>query len=118
MKVKILLLAATLTASVTAQVEHAPTVAQCQADQRLWFSRVESSVGTFESGDTLSERYGTLSQWRSEMTDCMEVDPENRVKYYNTAGEIFVVTKRRLTDFIERHGLWDKFIEEDAAGKH
>jgi hypothetical protein len=32
-------------APVTAQVEHAPTVAQCQADQKLWLSQSEMKEG-------------------------------------------------------------------------
>jgi hypothetical protein len=36
-----LLMLAVLTASVAGQVEHAPTVEQCQADQRLWLAEIE-----------------------------------------------------------------------------
>jgi len=45
---KTLLLAATILISVPAigqEVEHAPTVAQCQADQRLWRAKLEGDQG-------------------------------------------------------------------------
>ena len=106
-----------ITTSLTGQVEHAPTVAQCQADQRLWLAQAEDNVGTNKDGDTLPPSYNTLSEWRREMQNCVDVDPENRRSYSNTESELVVVLKRRLGDFIERHGMWSKFLEEDAAGK-
>lgn len=33
-----------LTASVSGQIEHAPTVAQCQADQRLWMANMQDAA--------------------------------------------------------------------------
>jgi hypothetical protein len=46
------------------QIEHAPTTEQCQADQRLWLSKLEQS----QSNDLPD--YQTLSQWAHEMNDC------------------------------------------------
>jgi hypothetical protein len=102
-----------LTASLVGQdVQHAPTVAQCQADQRLWLSKIEdtdnaSALPTFD----------VLSKWQREMSDCKTVDPSEELKYYNTGAEIRTMQGIRLMNFIARHGLWDKFKEEDAAGK-
>jgi len=99
-----------LAASLIGQVEHAPTVDQCQADQRLWFSRLEDVQNTLPS-------YDAISQWHQEMNDCEKVDPDNRVKYHNVEREIDADQNNRVLHFLNRHQLWGKFIEEDAAGK-
>jgi hypothetical protein len=99
-----------LTASLVGQVEHAPTVAQCQADQRLWFSEIEGESSTLP-------KYDVLSEWAIEMGECKTVDPANFDKYYNLHGEIDAERALRMMHFIERHGLWTQFKAEDAAGK-
>ena len=108
----ILILAVALPQGVTlaGQVEHAPTVATCQADQRLWLSELEEDVPKLP-------KFEVLMQWDHEIRDCQEVDPENRLKYYNTSVEIHAEQFTRVTNFIDRHGLWNQFEAEDAAGK-
>jgi len=101
-----------LTVSVTAQVEHAPTVAQCQADQRLWLAKLEALPT-----DTGLPDFTTLSLWSSEMDNCQRVDPINRWLYYNVHGEISDVQAARMIRFLGRQGLYSKFIAEDADGK-
>jgi hypothetical protein len=96
-------------ASLVGQVEHAPTVAQCQADQRLWLSELE--------GDTNSITYTALRDWSVEMIDCQKVDPAHEFAYYNTEGEASILQNMRLMHFIKRHGTWDTFLAEDTAGK-
>jgi hypothetical protein len=96
--------------SVYPQVEHAPTVAQCQADQRLWFSKLEEPEPKLLAFDVIRE-------WSHEMLDCEKVDPENKLKYYNVEGEVEAEKVSRLAAFINRHGLWEQFKTEDAAGK-
>ena len=51
------------------------------------------------------------------MIDCEEVDPQHRWQYYNVRGELAFVEAFRYGHFLERHGLWEKFLAEDAAGK-
>jgi len=109
---RILILAGlVLAAPLVAQVEHAPTVAQCQADQRLWISRIE------EGDSTKLPRWDVLSGWYTEITDCEEVDPTHRWDYYNLAAEISATQGRRMYHFIKSHAMWQKFLDEDAAGK-
>jgi hypothetical protein len=109
---RLLVLAVVAAASLVGQdVQHAPTVEQCRADQRLWLSSVE------QADSPRLPSYAVLSKWDHEMTDCEKVDPENKWKYYNTGSEIDVIEASRLMDFLHRHGLWEKFKEEDAAGK-
>lgn len=100
-----------LTVSVTAQVEHAPTVAQCQADQRLWLSKLEVLPP-----DTNLPAFPTLRQWADEMTDCAEVDPKNAWLYYNVSAESNTLQGARMIRFLKRQHLYAKFLEEDAAG--
>jgi len=101
----------TASLSVGQDVKHAPTVGQCQADQRVWVADIE------QVDSPRLPKYSVLSKWSHEMTDCEKVDPDNKGKYYNTGAEIDAMQAIRLMDFLDRHGLWAKFKEEDAAGK-
>ena len=103
-----------LAASLVGQVEHAPTVAQCQADQRLWLATIEADASGEKTG--LPNIY-VMRAWSVEMGQCKDVDPGNRFKYYNTQAEIATDEMLRLRHFLDRHDLLGKFIEEDAAGK-
>ena len=108
-----LALAVLLMGSVTvAQVEHAPTVAQCQADQRLWLSKLEVLPP-----DTNLPAFATLRQWSSEMGDYKEIDPKNGWEYFNVQSESNTIQAARMLRFLKRQHLWDKFVEEDAAGE-
>ena len=79
---RLLILSVFVLAAVGQDVQHAPTVAQCQADQRLWLS-------TIEEGDPPKlPRMPVIAKWNTEMLECERVDPDNMVKYYNTHGEI------------------------------
>ena len=91
------------------EVKHAPTVEQCRADQRLWSDKLENSSSLPD--------YKTLMGWFHEMMECKAVDPENRRDYYMVCSEIDAAEVVRLEKFLVRHGLLDKFIEEDKAGK-
>jgi|SRR4029077_8454721 hypothetical protein len=93
------------------QVEHAPTVAQCQADQRLWLSKIEQ-------GDSPAlAKFDVLSQWSTEMIDCQKVDPTHSWDYNNLGWEISTTQATRMLSFIHRHDMWQKFLNEDAAGQ-
>jgi hypothetical protein len=109
---RLLILGVFVLAAVGQDVQHAPTVAQCQADRRLWYSKLEALPA-----DTNLPSYTTLSLWASEMTDCQQVDPRNQWLYYNVYGEISDVQASRMTRFLGREKLWSKFLAEDAAGR-
>jgi len=98
-----------LTAAVIAQVEHAPTVAQCQADERLWSYSVSVNPN--------SQTFPVLQRWSREMSQCKKVDPINVEDYSLTGTMIQLTQANRMIAFIKRHDLYRKFIEEDAAGK-
>src|SRR5437899_2944535 len=108
-----LVVTASLTASFTAspaQVEHAPTVAQCQADQRLWLSQLEGN-------DKSTLAFYVFTDMAVEMEACSEVDLPNARKYFNTESEATATQAMRLSKFIRRHHLWEKFLAEDKEGK-
>jgi len=94
------------------EVKHAPTVDQCQADQRLWLSKLEGPESGLDDAP-----FSTLNAWNAELDQCKAVDPQNHFKYYNTTSEITAEQFIRAQHFIDRHGLHDQFIAEDTAGK-
>ena len=95
-------------------VEHAPTVAQCRAEQRLWRAEIEESVQDHSAH--LPGIHG-IREWEEEMSDCENVDPENRLRYRNTESQLMLEEKLRMDDFLHHHQLWDKFITADADGE-
>ena len=97
--------------SLTGQARrHALKVEKCQADQQKWLSQLE------DDNARAAPDYVTEFEERKEMAACEEVDPDNRARYYNTVAEIGFDESTRMGDFIQRHGLWKQFIEEDKAG--
>jgi hypothetical protein len=101
---------AALPAPTQQAVERPPTIAQCQADQALWLSKLEDPHGT----DDVS--YKMLYQWAIELEQCAAADLKNRSKYFNTEAEAQANQLRRMYHFIYRHGLLNQFISEDEAG--
>lgn len=99
---------------LVAQIKHAPTVTQCQADERTWAAQIDEHL---QHERALSWTYYTLKDMGEEMLACDDVDPRNHTAYINTAVEITEAMNKRAMSFIARHQLWDQFIEEDAAGK-
>jgi hypothetical protein len=92
------------------EVEHAPTAAQCQADQAVWFSTIE------DSGRNQTVPYRTLNQWGLEMGQCEEVDKPNILRYQNVETEVLAVAEQREHAFLKRHDLLRQFYQEDEAG--
>jgi hypothetical protein len=100
---------AVLAVNVKSQnVEHAPTVAQCQADQGLWYSKLEA--------DEHDMSVKTLSDWKDEMVKCRSVDPQKLFLYLLTGTEANAMVADRMMSFILRHDLALQFLEEDAKG--
>lgn len=89
-------------------LEHAPTVEQCQADQKIWLTEMTQSN---------DQSFSTLGQRFTEMRQCIELDPAHNTRYYNTGSQALYLQALRETDFLTRHNLYDQFIEEDAEGK-
>ena len=95
------------------ELKHAPTVAQCRADQRLWLSPLEQ----FGINGVTNVSYKELSAEMSEMVNCANIDPVWGPQYTNTLEEISAVQLSRVENFFHRHNLYDQFLAEDAQGK-
>jgi hypothetical protein len=97
--------------TVGQDIEHAPTVEQCRADQRLWKARLKGGGGPLPSVQI-------LSQWHGEMIACWNVDPTtDQNDYAGTTVYISVEESNRYLAFIKRHNLYKQFEQEDKEGK-
>lgn len=99
-----------LTASAVFAQEHAPTIAQCQADQRLWSN--ESIHATSGTGfDLTIKRYSIveLIDRSQEMMACMSVDSKDLSTYSSTAMLICTQIESRLTRYIKETGQAEKY---------
>lgn len=94
--------------------DHAPTVEQCRADQRLW-SSVHDEYALKDAVSKLSVQ--TLKQRSHQMNDCFAVDSENGRDYFGLVAAYGLELGRRYKNFIDRHNLMAQFLAEDAAGK-
>jgi len=102
--------------------QHAATAEQCRADAAVWNSAVMNhNPETSKSKLPVTE----LSLRQDEMHDCLSVDPERVGDSASfQRGDTYRLLKAlytneiawRESNFIERHGLWKQFIDEDAAG--
>jgi hypothetical protein len=92
------------------EAKHAPTVAQCKADQAVWSHELE---GGAQGSKT---EFMVLRFWPQEMSDCAQVDPSNSDKYLVLSAEAAATMARREFDFLKRHDLFAKFVEEDRQG--
>lgn len=106
--------------SVFAQIEHAPSVKQCRADQVMWLATLDNP--------TLSaaESFATLNAWSNEMLVCAQIDSSPRIgrrnasqifDYLKTSTEAITTMAARQYDFLTRHNLVDQFLDEDKQGK-
>src|SRR6516164_6251296 len=81
---------------IHAQAQHAPTVEQCRADQKLLLSKLNSNERTLVS-------YKEMDGWFLEMQNCISVDPENQLRYYNTMSETSAMLNMRMQSYLKRH---------------
>ena len=117
-----------LTASLVGQeIKHAPTFQSCQADLNLWTSQIPG----FPTSTSEQDQEGTESLTVHEMTNRMSYLNDCALAYpvfnKNRPGELSALfslglvydseIKGRLFHFLNRHGLSDKFTQEDEAGK-
>lgn len=96
-------------------IKHAPTVDQCQADQRLWWAQLEAIDPKDAHALARLPKYTVLEAWEREMSDCSDIDPQHARAYNTAAIEIMACMDRRLTDFFTRHNLWNKYFAEETG---
>ena len=111
MKPTITLCALLLSITPLCAQDHAPTVEQCRADQRLWL--VQSDDKEHVKGLSFAQ----INDRMIEMANCVAVDRDRAIMYSETGGRFANQETIRLLDFIRRHDLADQFWAEDAAGK-
>jgi hypothetical protein len=104
----IILLATTISNSQ----DHAPTLEQCRADEKLWWDELNNVPAAISRlpFSKLVNRFG-------EMTDCGSVDDDRIADYNRVAGSLTLKMQNRLLHFVDRHHLMGQFMAEDAAGK-
>ena len=107
--IAILLFTAIATTTHAQEVKHAPTVEQCQADARLWMSKLEQP---HEQG-LADVSYSMLADWMHEMNDCESVDPDHSASYLEAGHATGFAMAIRQRNFIMRHQLWNQFLKED-----
>lgn len=92
------------------EVEHAPTVEQCRADQQLWVSELERSSYALTPFEVLQARV-------LKMVSCATIDPAFKGKYHNVEAEIMTAEAIRISTFLTRHDLWNQFLIEDGQAQ-
>jgi hypothetical protein len=105
----------------TSPLEHALTREQCKADEKAWALEwqmaEESKLGMPDSlKDFKASKYDVMSDRSLEMMRCSNYF-DSAPSFGTTAWALESDGTRRMRDFLERHGLWDQFLAEDAAGK-
>ena len=107
--------------------KHAPTVEVCRADAAVWWSDDvvaeynKSEEQLASGGKYIPNPAGDLSlkevsARRREMYDCVQVDKRDAQIYRGAYEFYWGVRMGRYERFIERHGLMDEFLKEDAQG--
>lgn len=108
--------------------KHAPTVAQCLVDVKLWYNEADARE-YLKAQDALQDdntpnrtAYARLSISEvrlrlSEMKDCARVDDANLSNYHEAAEFYFDIFGDRLFRYLQRHDLFQQVEKEDAEGK-
>jgi len=117
----ILLFAVTATTVHTQDVQHAPAVAQCQADAVLWQSQSRDYFRAYKNHDAKNTTIANLTAKellaRSiEMADCLTVDSDHYNDYSTVQSTYVELFGDRVNNFMKRHDLMEQFFKEDAAG--
>jgi hypothetical protein len=109
------------------QAQHAPTVDVCRADVAVWWTEYivsqyeKSEDGLASGGKYIRNPAGDLpikevSVRMNEMHDCENVDTRDARTYSSAWGFYYGIIMERYQRFVERHGLHDQFMKEDAEG--
>jgi hypothetical protein len=115
------------TFAVPQEIAHAPALQSCTADLNLWTSQIPGwPIPTPEQGQegTKSLTVHEITNRISYLSDCAQAYPvlnKNRTGELSALSSLTLVyeseIQMRLFHFLGRHGLADKFTEEDETGK-
>ena len=109
----IALLAHMVSPCLAQEMNHAPTVSQCRAEQRLWLSKLEQYPP-----DVAEVSYGDLQYWTLDMVVCANLDAGHEVFYLNTYSMADHERIKRLEGFLHQRTLFYEFLKQDAQDKH
>jgi hypothetical protein len=119
-----------LVVPMTAQIEHAPTPAQCRADANAW--GVPNANPPYQNDEQIAE-YATrimrdpnvtardLDARNKELNLCVKTDkgilaPPS--EWYTQASRAYALAELgRMANFMQRHSLTGQFYQEDEQGK-
>jgi hypothetical protein len=87
--------------------KHAPTLEQCEADARAWVN-VE---------DAKAQPVDELKLRMNGMMACGDAYPQEKIQFAVVALVALGTVQDREENFINRHGLYPQFEEEDKQGK-
>jgi hypothetical protein len=90
--------------------EHAPTVTQCRADERLWSAEsMQAGAGTGFESPLKDYSLNELILRSKEMAGCVVVDPPNKDNYPSTAMLIMSTVNKRLVRYVQETGQADRY---------
>jgi hypothetical protein len=116
-----------VTTTVSQEIKHAPTLQSCIGDINLWSSQIpgfpEPSVDQLRAG-TKSLTMHEMDGRTASLAECSSAYPQlgkpqsgdlpanvTLLMYYDDEQNM------RYSDFLLRHGMLEKFKEEDNAGR-
>jgi hypothetical protein len=112
----------------TAQVDHAPTLAQeqCRADADAWSipkwaaliptgAEFQKVAGVIMRDPTVTAK--TMDARRTELGVCDETDSVQANRYTQASRAYTVAEMSRMADYMQRHNLSAQFYQEDDQGK-
>ena len=108
------------------EIQHAPTVDQCTADEKLWGSYdVQNEYQEAESRhlrdgipnhtDIARLSILQLTSRGKEMNDCARVVTAQ--PFLDVANFYLSVVEDRYSSFVKRHGLMKQMVKEDVEGQ-
>lgn len=113
--------------AVPQEVKHAPTLQNCAADLNLWTSQISGWPTPTDEQEQESTKSLSVREMRlraSSIGDCTGAYPALMKARPNELPATFSLVivydrqiKARLWAFLDRHGLSDKFMQEDDEGK-
>ena len=113
--------------STSQDVGHATSLQSCSADLNLWTSQVPGWPTSTAEQDQEGTKSLTVREIRNRLSyldDCGRAYPvlnKNRPGEFSALSSLGLIyaseIRRRLFHFLDRHGLSDKFTQEDEAGK-
>jgi hypothetical protein len=85
-----------------------PTAKQCRADRAAW--------GALTGEDMNKLTFNEVDRRVNELSKCRFVDQPKWGDYVPFSAVWESEEKRRLFMFIDRHGYWKQFLQEDEHG--